>query len=530
MHMDSVGCQSSPVAVKARSRFLAARQVFEENSEHLGPFWDLSASYLLVLATNGTIIAANPAWQKQMGVSPAGLQKKNILSLIVEEDHQSLLQEIETLFCEKCTREFALRIKPEEVREARWISWSARFDHENYRFYLMGSDIQDNVSYRQLLAHREQENQVRFDALEDPVYICSANREIEYINRSMKEIIGEIPVNKPCYEAIYKRKTVCKWCQHKKVMTGERANYDTTEFVRGHSHSVSNVPVRNPDGSYSKLTTFRDITEMQDAIEEASFSRHIAEKHSTENRVLLASLSHELRTPLSAIIGLSGLFSTDKALSKNQREQAKIIESSGELLLSLVNDILDYSKIKAGKLDLELIPMSPFQTLQEIMGMFSLKAELKKISLTVAVSPDVPSLILGDPTRIRQILINLVSNALKFTEKGEVRIEAAFQDTTTTESSSPVLSFKVTDTGAGIPEDQIEKIFEHFSQADASISRTHGGTGLGLAITKNLVNLMGGEVSCRSKVGKGSVFEVSIPTSIVKNHYSETEISSKIIR
>lgn len=228
----------------------------------------------------------------------------------------------------------------------------------------------------------------------------------------------------------------------------------------------------------------------------------------TESRIkseFLAQMSHELRTPMNGIIGMSELFAGTN-LDDQQRYYNNIVRSSGESLLSIINDILDFSKIEANKMELESIKFNLPKMLSSIVGMFYSSVKDKGIKLYVNVDPIVPEYLVGDPARVRQVIVNLISNAVKFTEKGYVLVTVSIQD-----FDNHGVRFSITDTGCGIPRESLEKLFSAFVQVDASTTRRYGGTGLGLAICKKLVNLMNGEIGVESKENLGSTFYFHIP-------------------
>jgi len=374
------------------------------------------------------------------------------------------------------------------------------------------------------LAAASREREVILDSIGEGIFSIDLEGRTTFANRAAQELTGwsaEELLGKTQHDIIHHTRSdgiayPREECPIYEVLkTGDITRQDDEVFWHkdGTSFPVEYVsaPLRDERGIVGAALAFQDITERKRSHEQLAQARDEALDASRMKSQFLANMSHEIRTPLNGVIGMTELL-LDTSLDSEQHEYARTAQSSGESLLGVINDILDFSKIEAGRLELEEAEFDLPDAVDDVCDLLANRAHAKGLELAADVRKEVPKLVLGDQTRLRQVLTNLLSNAIKFTSEGEV---ITIVSSTEHDGDRAVVRFEVQDTGIGIDPEQLDRLFESFSQADASTTRQFGGTGLGLAISKQLVELMGGEIGAANRQQGGSTFWFRIPFTTV---------------
>lgn len=375
-------------------------------------------------------------------------------------------------------------------------------------------DITDRKQAEQALRTSESLYHSLVETLPLNVFRKDLQGRFTFVNRLFCRTAGKLPediLGRTDFD-LYPLELARKYREDDQRVIERRTVLDVVETHRKPDGEIIHVQViKTPvydsrDQVTGTQAIFWDVTDRMRTEEATRKAREAAESANRAKSAFLATMSHEIRTPMNAIIGMTDLV-LETELSAEQREYLELARKSADSLLCIINDILDFSKVEAGRFDLDQVEFSFRDTIGDLLNTLAPRAHQKGLELACHVAPDVPDQLEGDPLRLCQIITNLVGNALKFTEQGEVVVDVA---ATSRDGNSVALLFTVSDTGIGIPSEKRETIFDAFSQADSSTTRKYGGTGLGLAIARRLVDLMGGQIWVESEMGKGSAFHFTV--------------------
>jgi two-component system sensor histidine kinase/response regulator len=462
---------------------------------------------LFAMDPKGNLTLIEGKGLQSIGINPEEFVGKNVFDL-AKQNPEILINVKKAL----SGIEFSSRVDSAKGKLFETIYSPAR-DQKGNIIGVIGISV--DITERKLMEKALQQERTRLSQIisEAPIAMAMLDSELKYVTHSKKwlsdyKLEGQKIIARSLFEVL--PALAPKWkelCQ--KAFEGEGLSNSNDVFDLGDGSLLHLRWAIHPlKGTRNEVTGIVMVT---DCINELVEARKEAENMTRLKSQFLANMSHEIRTPMNGVIGMTSLL-LETDLNEEQLQYVETIRNSGEVLLNLINDILDFSKIEAGKMDLDITEFNIRAAIEETLELFSEQIRHKPLLLTDIIHPDVPILTNGDPWRLRQILINLVGNALKFTEKGEVILRATLNKSDGAPRSAPgELRFEVSDTGIGISAEGSQKLFQVFSQTDSSMTRKFGGTGLGLVISKRLVELMGGEIGVRSELGRGSTFWFTVP-------------------
>lgn len=526
--------------------------------DDLREFIDLSLNLLCIAGTDGYFKHVNPAWEATVGYSREELLSRPYLDFVHPDDRKPTAAEAVNIASGRSTLSFENRYRCKDG-SYKWLLWSAVVRAERGLIYAMATDVTERKREEARLAAQYAVTRV---LAEEPTLASATPRILQVMCESLDWPMGAIwRVDQKeqllrCVETWHMPSAQVKefdrgthsrtfvpgvglpgrvWRQAQPAWIEDvtlDANFPRASIAAQEGlHAAFGFPIllgaevlgvleffshqlQQPDHRLlemmsaigSQIGQFIERKEAEDALRmyarDLETARQRAEEATRAKSEFLANISHEIRTPLNAMIGMTEL-ALATPITREQREYLNAIQGSADALLTLVNDLLDFAKIEARKLQLDHVAFDLRDALEDTMRVLAPRAHQKGIELACHIHPDVPDALVGDPLRLRQIVVNLVGNAIKFTEHGEVVLRVRAESR---RNGNAQLRFSVADTGIGIPLEKQAVIFEAFSQADSSTTRRYGGTGLGLAISAQLVELMGGRISVESQAGRGSTF------------------------
>ena len=378
------------------------------------------------------------------------------------------------------------------------------------------SEVNERVRAEETLSEERKVLRALIDNVPDFMYVKDTESRFLLANASLAQATGlkdpEEMLHKTDFDFYPKEVASGYYEDEQNVIRTKHGLFNREEASFGARGSriwllTTKVPLHDKAGKVIGIAGIgRDITHLKKAQEEMQKAREAAEAASRAKSEFLANMSHEIRTPLNGVMGMTEL-ALETELTVEQREYLETVKMSGDSLLTVINDILDFSKIEAGKIDLEALDFNLRDSMETTLKTLALRADEKGLELLCEVAPEVPEVVRGDASRLRQIVVNLVGNAIKFTDTGEIAVKVQVDKK---EGADFICHFTVADTGIGIPRDKLELIFKPFSQADTSTTRKYGGTGLGLTISTRLVEMMDGKIWVESEVGRGSQFHFTV--------------------
>jgi PAS domain S-box-containing protein len=484
-----------------------------------------------LVGLDGKFLNVNPTLCEMVGYSRDELLALDFQKITHPDDLDADLSLLNDLFSGKIS---TYRLDKRYIRKDDAIVWIqlvvSRVDNPDGSPRYFIAQIEDLTARREAeAALKDSEARYRLMAenTTDMIMTADLKGKVTFVAASSRALIGYEPsevVGRGAADLAHPEERVGLRRVYRHLLQGkpaERVRWRVPHKLAGRDVWLESNPslLRDPatDAPTGFLDVIRDVTQQVAQEEALAAARAEAEAAAAVKGDFMANMSHEIRTPLTAVIGFSGLLSQRPELDEISRRFVQRVSSAGQALLAIVNDVLDFSKLEAGQVEISPRAVSPLAVAQEALSLFAPQADAKSLWLECSADGDLPDRVMMDPDRVRQVLLNLIGNAVKFTEHGAVRLFVGY------DATAEVLRVRVEDTGAGMSPEQQMKLFQRFSQVDASSTRQHGGTGLGLAICKGLTEAMGGGITVTSASGGGSVFSFYIAAPIARSPGAESE-------
>ncbi|MCH2547208.1 MAG: PAS domain-containing protein [Alphaproteobacteria bacterium] len=494
-------------------------------------FLNVSSDLLVKVGVDGYFREVNPACEKILGWTADEMLEVPWMDFLhpddVEPTKEILMRVLAGNELEHCENRY--RCKDGSYR---WLFWRTRPFLDEGIIICSATDITQRREWDEALRTSEQFTKSIIDSSKDCIKVLDSECRLLSMNQG-----GCVQMEVEDFNTIKGRLWYDFYAEDgkelariafNKALAGESGHFEgycnTLKFNRKY-WDVIVTPIPDQTGNVNKvLAVSRDITERKKLEASIVKAQKAAEAANLAKSEFLANMSHEIRTPMNAIIGLSTILARSEGLSDDQQEFIKTLRLSADSLLELINDLLDISKIEARSIELEKIPFDIVQTIEEISNMMEMRAQEKGLSFTTSIVCRPEPQLMGDPARLKQVVLNLCSNAVKFTESGN--IDVGLSCLPADNENKQIVTITVKDTGIGIAEDKQEMIFQQFVQADSSINRKYGGTGLGLTITKALTEIMDGTLELESVEGEGATFTLTVPFTIGKRENMEKTLDN----
>ncbi|MCY2996199.1 MAG: PAS domain S-box protein [Planctomycetota bacterium] len=487
----------------------------KKTQDEFAQFFQLVPDLVCIASTDGYFQRVNAAWEQTLGYTPAELLAMPFVELVHPEDRAATLQELQQLKGEQAITSFVNRYRARDD-SYHWLEWRTSPPLDGNRIFAVARDVTERKQLEAGMARSLSLLQATIESTADGLLVVDLQGQVTVCNSHFVELF-RIPA-----ELLQRREdhallafVVEQFAEPQAFLSRvvelyerpEADSFDTLRFCDGRVVERFSRPQRLDGQVVGRVWSFRDVSERERTVLALAEAKLAAETANQAKSAFLANMSHEIRSPMSAILGFSEILDMSEVCPAEQHEFLGLIRRNGEALLQLINDVLDLSRVEAGQQKVEQVECRLQTTIDESLAVVAVRAAAKGLNLEVAYDHPLPERIRTDPARLRQILVNLLANAVKFTAQGSVCLSVRCLRTA---AGNPRLQLSVSDTGIGMSLDTLGVLFQPFMQGDPSVHRRYGGTGLGLAISRSLARALGGDIEVTSELGRGSTFTLTI--------------------